>query len=190
MKVPVVCAFCSNISSKEARTVNRARANNLPLYCNRTCAGLARRKGKTELQRKSEKAIYDKGYRAKLEAEIKARKAEHYRLHHDRAKEKAYRQASKQQHLEYCRTPEYRASKREYDKVYRAKKDYGELWECAILVNQIRDKALELAGGDYEIRLANGTLSKNQKRKRAYERLNREDFEDGSLGDLERHQRR
>lgn len=164
------CAYCGGHASKAAGAVNRARKAGLSLYCNRKCAGLGRRKHKSMEQKKAEKAAYDAEYRAKNRASLKAKKAAYYAEHHDREKEREYRKKRMPKHVEYCRRPEYRVKKKAYDRPHRAKKFYGPLWEAALLTQDIRNAVLEQQT-DYEVRLAKGTLSKSQKRKRDYDQV-------------------
>lgn len=169
----IECAHCGKVADKAAGAVNRARKSGSPLYCDRFCAGLARRKArKTSAQKKAEKAAYDAKYRAKNRAALKAKKAAYYAANHDREKEREYRQKRMPKHVEYCRRPEYRVKKKAYDHVYRAKKDYGPMWEIQLLTLDIRNAVLERQT-DYEIRLAKGTLGKSQKRKRDYDQNHR-----------------
>lgn len=188
----IACAHCGKVTDKAAGAVNRARKAGLAIYCDRVCAGLGRRKPpKSVEQRKAEKRAYDAARREALADRIKAEKAAYYKRVHDPEKEALARKKRMPKHVEYCRRPEYVAWKREYDKEYRAKQDYGEFWESAILVNEIRAKALELAGGDYELRFSKGYFDRGtQQRRRAYDRLDREEPEIGALGDLERRERR
>lgn len=202
MPVQIECAYCGTISPKWTGAVNRSRALGAPLYCSRKCAGLARRKPPKSLeQRKAEKKAYDAVRRILLLDEIKEARRAYYQRTRDPVKEAIKRKARMPAHVEYCRRPEYRAWKREYDKQYCAKKEFGEFWESAILVNEIRDTALSLST-DYQIRLANGTLNKALKRKRSYAReiyredddrdgiFEREEPQGSALADLERREGR
>lgn len=134
----IVCAYCGMESDKPASAVNRARKDGLPQYCNRTCAGLARRVPPRTLQQKrDEKAAYDR----------------------------IYRKQNMPRHVEYCRRPEYKAYKARHDREYRAKKEYGEFWECAILALELRRECLERMTA-HDIRQSNGLMNKALKRKR------------------------
>lgn len=187
----ITCAHCGCQCDKRAGEVNRARKAGLAIYCGRGCAGLGRRKDtRTPEQKKADKAAYDAEYRAKNRSVLKDKKAAYYAENHDRDKERELRQNRMPQHVEYCRRPEYRAQKKVYDRKYRAEKFYGELAEAFVLTLEIRDAALEKAGGDYELRMMKGTMSKSQKRRRDYERLNRKEPEVSPLGNLERSERR
>lgn len=188
----ITCSHCGLETEKPAGAVNRALKAGLNLYCSRECSGLGRRKedSRTPEQKKADKAAYDAEYRAKNRERLRAKKAAAYKASPPRDREKAYRDANYARHLEYLRRPEYRAKKKVYDRRYRAEKFYGELADVFILTLEIREAALEKAGGDYELRLMKGTLSKSQKRRRDYERLNREEPEAGALGNLERSERR
>lgn len=146
----------------------------MAIYCNRVCSGLGRRVNKSAEQRKAEKAEYDRARRAELGEELLRQKAAARRAllaanpELVRAREKANRDARKAEHAEYCRRPEYRDWKRNYDRKHRANKFFGPFAEAFLV---LRDLESELAGraSKYERYAANGTLNKTQKRKRAYE---------------------
>lgn len=181
----VKCAHCGTVTEKPNGAVNRANKIGAPIYCDRRCAGMGRRKPqRTVEEMKALKAAYDRDYRARNIDRIKAEKKAYYAANHDREKERAYRQKTMQRHVEYCRRPEYREYKRQYDRMYRAKKEYGDLAECFLLVMDIRAECLSQQT-DYEIRFSKGTLNKRQQRKRNYERTLREEPEVGPLGNLE-----
>lgn len=183
------CAHCGKEADKHTGTVNRSTAAGRPLYCSRECAGLAKRKFKTVEQRKAEKSAYDAKRRVELADKIKAEKRAYHLRTYDPAKAAVKRKARMPRHVEYCRRPEYRAWKREYDKQYRAEKEYGEFAECFLLAMEIRDECLSRMS-DYEIRLEKGTMNKALKRRRDYERIDREEPEICALGNLERGERR
>ena len=51
---------------------------------------------------------------------------------------------------------------------YRAKKEYGEFWESALIINQLEKEIAERS--DFtELAIQKGTLNKRQTRKRNYE---------------------
>lgn len=187
--VPFKCAHCGRPAAREAGHVNRSRRLGSSLYCGRKCSGLGRRKPpKTAAQKKAEKAAYDREYRAKNLELLRAKKAAYYREHIDRDKEREARKRRMPKHVEYCRRPEYRVKKKAYDRPHRAKKFYGPLWEAALLTQDIRNAVLDQQT-DYEVRLAKGTLSKSQKRKRSYDQSQRtrtlgQNAQVGALGNL------
>lgn len=165
--LPITCASCSKHGTKPAGAVNRARRIGAPLYCDKVCAGLGRRKPeKTKAQRIEEKRLYDASRRKKLRARLKAEKAAYYATHFDRDKERAYRKAHKEQHNEYCRRPEYRAYKTLYDLDRRAA-EYGEFAEAYKLVLEV-DREIKSRMSRYEIYAANGTINKKLQRTRLY----------------------
>lgn len=178
------CAYCGNEADLHAGHVNRARERGLNIYCNRACAGLGRRSGKTKAQKVAEKAAYDVGYRARNLASIKAKKAERFKRTYDPAQAAIERKKRMPYHVEYCRRPEYREWKSDYDRKYRADKEYGEFAECFLLVMDIRAECLNQMS-DYEIRFDKGTLNKRLQRKREYARSLRKEPEIGPLGNLE-----
>ena len=96
--------------------INRSRRAGYTLYCSRTCAGLGRRSGKTDPQKKAEKCEYDKQRRANNKERMKAEKAAYHKRTYDPAKARIERKKRSEQHAEYCRQPAYRAWKKKYDK--------------------------------------------------------------------------
>lgn len=181
------CAHCGATTETPSSAFNRAQKVGASLYCDRECAGLARRKGKSDAQRKAEKSAYDAARRVALADKIKAEKREYHKRTYDPVKAAEVRKRRMPYHVEYCRSPEYRAWKREYDRRYHANKYYGDYAECFLLVMDLRAECLSQMT-DYEIRYAKGGVAKTQQRRRDYERLDREDLEDCSVGDLERGQ--
>lgn len=175
------CNYCGKPLNKTTGEINRAKKAGLSLYCNRECSGLGRRNDKTKEQKKLEKQQYDKEYRNKNKERIKAKKAEYNKTKAGRATQKRDRDKRKEQHLEYCRQPEYRAYKKEYDQKHRAKKQYGEFWESAILLNKIEQQI-----PNREVKQQKGLINKSQKRKRNYEKTKCKEFERGTLGNIER----
>jgi flagellar biosynthesis GTPase FlhF len=158
----LTCPVCDMKYQKSMGHYNRAIKLGARLFCSHICFGLARRDNKTAEEKKAEKAAYDKKRREDNREAIKIQKAEYYKLHHDRAKEKAYRQKRMPKHVEYCRRPEYKAWKEEYDKQYRAKKDFGEFWQAGLVMIEL-DKFLDSKRIKYDIGIRNKT--QNRKRK-------------------------
>jgi hypothetical protein len=165
----ITCGHCGKTAKKCAGEVNRARKAGAPLYCDRTCSGLARRKHQTKAELVERKRIYDARYREKNRAALKAKKAAYFQRTYDPAAAAIERQKRMPYHAEYCRQPAYRAKKHQYDKKRYATK-FGPYAECHML---LMDLETEIASRmtKYEIMLANGTLCKAQKRRREYESL-------------------
>ncbi len=161
------------------------------LYCDRKCAGLARRNYRCDAELKESKRLYDIEYRAKNIDRITAEKKVYFQETYDpekaaeeRAKAKLERPHVEAGRRKYMASPGYRASKKKYDRHYKAVQNYGDEWgPCMALVLDIRDECLNQMS-DYEIRHSKGTLSKSQTRKRDYERLNSNKPEIGSLGNI------
>jgi len=183
MDVQIQCGHCGKNKTVTMSAYGRANRDGRPLFCGRGCAGIARRSGKDTETKRAEKAAYDAARRIALKDEIKAAKREYYQRTRDPQKEAAARKIRMPAHVEYCRRPEYREWKRQYDRDYRAR-EYGEYADCFLLVMDIRREALSQAT-DYEIRQAAGTLGKSQQRKREYDRTNRNKPEIGTVGHAE-----
>lgn len=164
----IICAHCGNQADFPAGKVNRAKKVGLKLFCSRVCFGLSRRANKSTEQKKLEKYEYDKKYRA-VHAERRQTTIKAYNESPaGRAMQKRNREKFKQNHLEYCRTPEYRLYKKEYDQVHRAKNLYGEFFEAAIILNKID---LLILPEKKEAKIQKGTYNKSQKRKRLWNSL-------------------
>ena len=169
MKVWHPCAQCHAMTWHEAGHVNRSRKIGAPLYCGKECAGLARRNGLSDTEKKARKAEYDREYRAENRKRLKAKKAAYYQRTRDPEREREIRKQRMHLHVAYCRRPEYRAKKHAYDRVYNAKRAFGEFWESGVLLSELEAEVLSRASR-YDIDLTNGKLNKTTKRRRDYER--------------------
>lgn len=70
-------------------------------------------------------------------------------------------------HIEYCRSPEYKAKKRIYDHNHRYSIQYGEFSDCAKILLQLETKI-----DRNEANIENQTFNKSQKRKRLWTKNN------------------
>lgn len=162
---PRKCAHCGGLFAAKVSRANRADRDGAPLYCGRMCAGLARRVPKTPEQKKAEKAAYDREYRERVAEQRRAQRAEHYQRTKDPVREREIRKQRMPQHVEYCRRPEYRAYKQEYDRK-RAEMEYAEWAETWRLLLDL-EKEIRSQATAYERRVANGYYTRNaQKRRR------------------------
>lgn len=166
------CAYCEGLASVSAGEYNRATKRGLPLYCNRRCAGLGRRHNRTVAESKMLKREYDMEYRAKNIERLKREKRAYFQRTHDPVKEAVKRKLKMPRHVEYCRQPQYREWKREYDMEYRAKQDYGSFFEAALVLKDIEHE-VEKRMNWYDRATAKGTLNKKLQRRREYDRINR-----------------
>lgn len=163
----IVCAWCGKNSERSAGHVNRSRAAGLYLYCDRACAALASRKHKTKAQKVEEKRLYDIEYRARNLEALKAKKREYFKRTYDPEEAARYRKARMHKHIEYCRNPEYKAKKHQYDRVRRSK-EWGEFGEAQMLLVDL-EKEINSRMSRYDIYTLNGTLNKSLQRRRFYE---------------------
>ena len=160
------CAHCSSPVKQKPGAINRAQRCGLPIYCDRICSGLGRRKHKSLVDRKAEKCIYDAQYRAAHLEEITAKKAWRHKSTYDPVAAAVVRKRRMPLHIEYCRQPQYRAYKKGYDSNRRAA-EYGPYAEAFQILLAIESEVKSRAS-NYEINLTNETLNKSLKRKRAY----------------------
>lgn len=166
--ISVTCSFCGAETLKYAGAANRAEKIGAPLYCNRTCSGMAKRKHKTAAQKVAEKALYDAEYRAKNRDMLKAKKHDYFKRTYDPEQAAIERKARMPKHVAYCRRPAYVEKKREYDRQLRAKKQYGEFAEAFLTLQDIETE-ISSRISRYEIYQQNGTLNKHLTRRRQYE---------------------
>lgn len=161
----IICPYCKKKADVRTGAVNRAKKLGVPRYCTKKCSALARSFFRTPEEKKRIKQEYDKLHRKVFSDEIKAKKAIAFKLDYAKNPEKyrKQRQARKEEHNEYCRQPEYRKWKAQYDKQYHAKKNFGEFWESALIVNKIEEII-----DDREVRQINNLHNKSQKRKRQW----------------------
>ena len=177
------CSHCNKPIIKTTSEINRARKNSNKLYCNRKCAGLARRVNKSVKIKKEEKRLYDIDYRNKNKALMKIKKAEYFQRTYDPVEAAKKRSLTMDKHIEYCRKPEYKKKKKIYDRIRKAKQAYGALWMHQLLILEIYDEVNK--EGRAKIKYENGCTNKTQNRKRAHEKLNSEEFERNTLGNIE-----
>ena len=162
------CPQCKREFEASSSRYGRAQKIQAPLYCGTECAGLARRlkEPPSDAERKAAKRVYDARRRIEKADEIKAKKREYFKRTYDPVKAAKDRKQKMPQHVEYCRRPEYKAWKREYDKRHRARKEFGEFSEAALLLQDIQ-LVIEQQATRYEIYRTNGTLNKAQTRRRS-----------------------
>lgn len=165
----LTCPQCSVEFERKAGHVNRSIKIGAPLYCGMACAGLARRSKveKTQDQKRAEKAEYDRKRLAEKGDELRAKKMAAYYANHEHSLALAKEQRKRRMpyHVEYCRKPEYRAKKHEYD-IARACEEYGEWAETWRLLLEL-EKEIRSQATAYERRVANGYyLRSAQKRRR------------------------
>jgi hypothetical protein len=159
------CDHCGKVGGKSASEINRARNVGAKLFCDRRCAGLAKRRHKPKAQKVEEKRIYDVAYRQKNIGRITVRKAEYHKRTYDPVKAAIERKKRAAFHVEYCRRPSYKLWKREYDR-RRRDGEYGTFAEAFRLTVELNREIKERATNE-QIRIANGTWSKPQHRRRA-----------------------
>lgn len=162
--IVIRCARCGRLLIKPTGEVNRARNAGAPLYCGRRCFGLARRCHKTKAQKVKEKRAYDIEYRKRNRAMLKAKKHTYFKRTYDPAKAAVERKKNMPRHVEYCRRPEYKKYKQQYDKQHRAKQ-YGPFAEAAMLVIDL-NREIKQRMSNHEIKWQNNTANKRQFRAR------------------------
>lgn len=168
--IKFVCPVCGKDAVKPTGEVNRARRQGLPIRCGRVCAGIARRQPpKSYAQKAEEKRLYDIEYRAKNLAKITANKRAYFQATYDPDKAAIERKKTMARHVEYCRSPEYKAWKKEYDRRLRAS-EFGEFGEAYLLLLDL-DREIDSRATWLELAEQKGTINKTQKRKRSYEQL-------------------
>jgi len=123
----------------------------------------------TTQSKKEEKRLYDIEYRRKNRGRLRRGKQIYYQTDSGKAASKRNRDKLTDYHLEYCRTEKYKAWKKHYDKINRAKCKYGEYWECFLIIMDIEKIVKQRIPNKYERYKARGYY-KSQTVKRAYKR--------------------
>lgn len=156
-----VCKHCGIEFEKSAGHLNRANKEGKSVFCTKEHFWASRRIERSDEEKKSIKAEYDKVYHKTEKRKASARK--YNATPTGRAMQKRQREKNKERHLAYCRTPEYRAWKVKYDQQHQAKKHFGEYAEASILLEQIAAIV-----DNREAVKQKGTYNKPIKRKRAW----------------------
>jgi hypothetical protein len=160
------CDYCGKPGFKKLGDLNRAlKSRSGKVYCNQKCFGLDKRTDLSTKEQKEKKRLYDIEYRKKNSSKIKKRKAEYFQKTYDPEKAAIERKKRMPYHVEYCRQPEYKAKKHEYDIPHRYKKIYGEFWECMMLVRDIHREVIKLVPDKYERLKMRGLLKRIRDRK-------------------------
>lgn len=170
-KVVAACDYCGKVVQQSQSSIRRAIRERKRLYCNRTCSGLARR---VSLEQKKEaKRVYDAQRRVEKATELRVKKAAYYQRTRNPAKERERRLANMDRHVEYCRRPEYRAYKKDYDRESRAA-EYGEYAEAYLLLLELEQEIRSRATA-YERRRARGyyTRTAQQRRRELWHQVTR-----------------
>lgn len=171
----IICDHCGVTAYKATGGVNRSLGKGAPIFCSRECSGLHRRVVRSDQEKRALKAEYDRQRRERNGDALMAKRRAAYqqRLARDpeglRAAQKANRDQRRGQHIEYCRRPEYRAWKKQYDRQHRAQKFYGPFADAFLALQDLETEIASRATRT-EIYRENGTLNKTQKRKRDYEK--------------------
>lgn len=152
----LVCDTCNRrFHRTPAQQAQATKLGCVHTYCSRACGAVAKRTWKTKEQRIAEKAAYDLKRRKRYAAWLRTEKKRKYEeakatdLAALRTKQKAYRDATKQQHLNYLRKPEYRAKKKTYDARLRASV-YGPYAECYRLYVELKKEIVARVPSWYE----------------------------------------
>lgn len=166
--VKFICSVCHKHAEKSAGHYNRAMKLGANVYCSKSCSSEARRFHKTDVQKKREKAEYDRKYRYYNKDGIKKKKAEAFKKDYaaNPEKYKKIREAKMASHVEYCRQPRYKEKKKTYDHRYRLERKYGEFWEAASILVSLSNEL-----DSKQIKYNNGIINKSQKRKRQWNNL-------------------
>jgi hypothetical protein len=158
------CHYCGKSFEIMTGHYNRAMSLGYGVYCSRVHSGLAKRISRSVKEKKELKRQYDASYRKIISEKIKKNKAAYFKKDYKEnpGKYKKWRKNRQQWHNEYCRHPEYRKWKKEYDRAYRAKKHYGPIADVFLAWLDLRN--------EIDSRFAkkqNNIINKSQKRKRS-----------------------
>ena len=159
---PPLCRSCGDVVRQKPSAINRAIREGKPLYCDRTCAGIARRISTS--QKKRQKRIYDANRRIEKAAEIREKKADYHQRTYNPEKAREQRRAGMGRHVQYCRRPEYVAKKADYDLDRRAK-EYGPYADAYLLLLDL-EREIRSRATSYERRKARGYYTRAAQQRR------------------------
>ncbi len=165
-----ICAYCGSETQKHSGHYNRSTRLGRPMYCDQNCSGAARRLDPETKARNLREN--NRKYKAAKPEKYKAIAAAGYQRRRDPEKERQFRKANMPRHVEYCRKPEYRAKKQEYD-IERSKREYGEYGECYRLLIELGREIRKQCPDRYERLKARGyfTRERVRERKSQWERM-------------------
>jgi len=162
-----ICGYCGKEFEMLTGAYNRAMKNGMRVFCSRKHSGLARRVKRSKKEKKELKRIYDSQYRVVNADKLRNKKQEYFKKDYSAhpRKYRNWRKRKQKWQNEYCRQPEYRKWKKEYDRSYRAKKYYGPMADAFLawldLKNFIDNRFAKQQ---------NELTNKSQKRKRSCQR--------------------
>lgn len=144
------CAHCGQMFEKATAQANRQRRAlgvRVRFFCTMRCFGASRRTDKPKALRVAEKAAYDRQYRFKNRAALKAKKAEYFQRTYDPEQARIDRARMRDRHRRYLAKynarPEWKSHKREYD-IDRRASEYGAFAEAqkilVLLEREIRSQ--------------------------------------------------
>lgn len=157
-----LCRSCGATVRQSQGSINRAVREGKPLYCDRVCAGLARRISSSQKKRK--KAAYDADRRIEKATEISAQKRDYYQRTRNPEKERQRRLATMERHVEYCRQPEYKVVKAEYDRERHAQ-EYGQYGAAYLLLLDL-EREIRSRATSYERYKARGYYTRTSQQRR------------------------
>ncbi len=163
MKTNCSYIHCGKEIDKPIGEINRAKKRNGKIFCNLQCAGAGKRLNRSEEEKKLIKADYDRKFRELNADKIKLAKHEYFKKTYNKEAAAIERKKNMPRHVEYCRRPEYKEKKKQYDKIHAAKRFYGEYWESALIIDSIEELI-----DDKEVRQINNLHNKTQKRKQKW----------------------
>jgi hypothetical protein len=143
------CFWCGKEFYRKPRYIYKGKL----IFCRNACRTLYFNSIRTPEQIKKDrikKSKYDKDRREKLGETLLKRRRECWKRNYDPVKASIVRKKNMHKHVEYCRQPEYRKWKHEYDQQYRYKKLYGEFCECMILVTKIKKEVCKIVPDSIE----------------------------------------
>lgn len=141
---------------------------------------MARRVPRTAEEKKARKREYDKRRRAEKGDHLRAQKRDTYHRTFDPEKGKALRakrKAAGHDHSAYCRDyysdPEKKAAKIAYDRERKARERYGDMWEAAIALQDLKAEVIKQQPDKYERAKARGYYDRSAQQRRRDAGINR-----------------
>jgi len=160
--VTLTCAGCDARFDRRAAEVKyRRKAGIRRTFCSQACVGAEkhRRLGKSLTQKKRDKSLYDRLYRARNREALRRKKAAYFQCTYDPEEARLARRKNAARHAEYIRRyyadPSNKAAKVAYDKARRAA-EYGDFADAYGLLLELQREVIQRCPDKYERLKARG----------------------------------
>ena len=140
------CFHCRVTFIRVVSQVAATQRKGRNIYCSRDCHTAQRRAGRTQEQLKECKRQREKNWREKHKSQVRLRSMAHYKK--TTTSEKRQRLYQKYKHKIAARNkdPAAKIQKKHDDRIWRAKRGYGDYWESQVLLLKLNEELSSQTG--------------------------------------------